>query len=224
MGNGMRIPSKKECYRLIYESNMMEHIVVHSFQVCRVSLMIVDHIDIEGTALNRDLVQASAMLHDITKTRSFQTKESHDKTGAKFLRELGYQVVGNIVRQHVVLDEYLLPEFPTEAEIVNYSDKRILHDQVVSLKERENYILERYGAEPIYRQRIRMLWRQTEKLEKKLFNCLPFSPEEVNRELAGTKDFFSEFLIFRSNSNPMKHQRHGNIPCNNFLDNSGADN
>ena len=195
----MRIPSKKECYRLICESNMMEHIVVHSLQVCRVSLMIVDHIDIEGTALNRDLVQASAILHDITKTRSFQTKESHDKTGAKFLSELGYPEVGNIVRQHVVLDEYFLPEFPTEAEIVNYSDKRVLHDQVVSLKERENYILERYGTEPIYRQRIRMLWRQTEKLEKKLFNCLPFSPEEVNRELSGTKDFFSEFLTFRGN-------------------------
>ncbi|MBC8393857.1 MAG: HDIG domain-containing protein [Deltaproteobacteria bacterium] len=212
----MRIPSKKECYRLIYESNMMEHIVVHSFQVCRVSLMIVDHIDIEGTALNRDLVQASAMLHDITKTRSFQTKESHDKTGAKFLSELGYPEVGNIVRQHVVLDEYFLPEFPTEAEIVNYSDKRVLHDQVVSLKERENYILERYGAEPIYRQRIRMLWRQTEKLEKKLFNCLPFSPAEMNLELAGTKDFFPEFLTFRSNHQPDEASKARKYPQQQF--------
>lgn len=212
----MRIPSKKECYRLICDSNMMEHIVVHSLQVCRVSLMIVDHIDIEGTALNRDLVQASAMLHDITKTRSFQTKESHDKTGAKFLSELGYPEVGNIVRQHVVLDEYFLPEFPTEAEIVNYSDKRVLHDQVVSLKERENYILERYGTEPIYRQRIRMLWRQTEKLEKKLFNCLPFSPAEMNLELAGTKDFFPEFLTFRSNHQPDEASKARKYPQQQF--------
>ena len=212
----MRIPSKKECYRLICDSNMMEHIVVHSLQVCRVSLMIVDHIDIEGTALNRDLVQASAILHDITKTRSFQTKESHDKTGAKFLSELGYPEVGNIVRQHVVLDEYFLPEFPTEAEIVNYSDKRVLHDQVVSLKERENYILERYGTEPIYRQRIRMLWRQTEKLEKKLFNCLPFSPAEMNLELAGTKDFFPEFLTFRSNHQPDEASKARKYPQQQF--------
>jgi putative nucleotidyltransferase with HDIG domain len=194
----MKIPSKKECYQLICESNMMEHIVVHSLQVCRVALLIVDHISFPGPQLNRDLVQASAILHDITKTRSFQTKESHDKTGGEFLTELGFPEVGTIIRQHVVLDDYDSSKYPTEAQIVNYADKRVLHDQVVPLSERANYILQRYGTDTLYRERIQILWQKTETIEEKLFSCLPFSPEAVSRKLNGTKDLFPEFLAFRN--------------------------
>ena len=69
--------------------------------------------------------------------------ENHARTGAQFLSDRGYPEVGHIVRQHVVLDEYFASEELTEAEIVNYADKRVLHDQVVSLKERKYYILEK---------------------------------------------------------------------------------
>ena len=46
---------------------------------------------------------AAALLHDITKTISFETKEHHDESGGELLRELGFASVGEIVKQHVIL-------------------------------------------------------------------------------------------------------------------------
>jgi uncharacterized protein len=192
----MRIPNREECYQLICEMNMLDHIVVHSLQVCRVATFLVDHMEISGKTLNREMVQASALLHDITKTRSFETKENHAQTGELLLIDLGYPEVGYIIGQHVRLDEYFALETPIEAEIVNYADKRILHDKVVTLKERMTYILEKYVKATEHRQRFCWLWRKTEELETRLFTFLSFSPEELGRML-GPEDSFAEFLSYQ---------------------------
>lgn len=175
----MQIPSEEECYRLIYEIRMMEHIAAHSVRVCQVALLLTDHLNASGYDLNRDLIRASALLHDITKTRSFETGENHALTGCQFLSGLGYAEVGDIVRQHVRLDVYDASEIPAEAEIVNYADKRVLHDQVASLQQRLAYIMEKYGTRAEYHERIRYTWQKTGELEKKLFSMLPFSPQDV---------------------------------------------
>ncbi len=175
----MQIPSEKECYRLIYETGMMEHIAAHSVRVCQVAVLLTDHLKNRGFDLNRELIRASALLHDITKTRSFETGENHALTGCQFLSERGYAEVGQIVRQHVRLDVYDDSEMPTEAEIVNYADKRVLHDQVASLRQRLDYIMEKYGTKPEYHERIRYTWQKTGELENKLFSILPFSPQDI---------------------------------------------
>jgi putative nucleotidyltransferase with HDIG domain len=162
---------------------MLENIVAHSLQVCRVSLLLTDHLGLPG--INRELVRAAALLHDITKTRSFQTNENHAETGARLLADLGYPEVARIVGQHVRLDRYPLNSSPpTDAEVVNYSDKRILHDKIVSLNERMGYILERYGGSPERKRNILLLWEKTEKLEKRLFANLPFSPDNISEMLS----------------------------------------
>ena len=176
----MQIPSKDQCHCLIREMKMMDHIVDHSIQVWRVAMMIVDHMEHGKTNLNRGLIQAAALLHDITKTRSFKTKENHAKTGAQFASDKGFHEVGEVVKQHVRLDVYCFSKYPTEAEIVNYADKRVLHDKIVSLNERMNYILENYGKDINSRHRIDWLWKKTEKLETKLFDRLPYLPDELN--------------------------------------------
>jgi uncharacterized protein len=175
----MNVPSKIETFRLIHRMEMMAHIATHSFQVCSVSLLLADRLKGCGIDLNRSLIQASAMLHDITKTRSIKTNENHAQTGFKLLRDLGYPEVGNVVRQHIVLDDYHESKPLGEADIVNYSDKRVLHDRVVSLDERKNYILERYGTEAEFRKRIIRFWEKTERLEKRIFAHLSFSPHEL---------------------------------------------
>ncbi len=158
---------------------MLENIVAHSLQVCRVSLLLTDHLGLPG--LNRELIRAAALLHDITKTRSFQTDEDHAETGARLLADLGYPEVARIVGQHVRLDRYALnSSTPTDAEIVNYSDKRVLHDKIVPLSERMGYILEKYGSSPERKRNILLLWEKTEKLEKRLFAGLPFSPGDLS--------------------------------------------
>lgn len=175
----MQIPSKQECYRLIREMEMLEHIVAHSIQVSRVAVVLVDHLLEQDITLNRNLIQSAALLHDITKTRSFETGENHAFTGDQFLSGLGYHEVGDIVRQHIRLDVYTISGPPTGAEIVNYSDKRVLHDKIVPLRERMDYTVERYGQNPEILDRIHHTWKHTKELENKIFSKLPFGPEAI---------------------------------------------
>jgi len=182
----MNIPSSKECYELIREMGMMDHIVDHSEQVCRVAVYLADKLNHKGIDLNLELIRASALLHDITKTRSFRTKENHAETGGKFLQERGFIEVGHVIAQHVKLDTYVASSSPVEAEIVNYADKRVLHDQIVSLKDRMAYILERYADGMESRERILGLWAKSKDLEKRIFSYLPFFPDELKQVVVET--------------------------------------
>ena len=164
---------------MMCEMQMLEHIVAHSLQVCRVGTCLVDFLEEQGICLDGELVQAAALLHDITKTRSFKTEENHALTGSQHLTNCGFPEVGDLVRQHVRLDDYSEPQKLTEAVIINYADKRVLHDRIVSLDERMNYIMERYGREPEHQQRIRLLTKKTKDLEEQIFSYLPFSPANL---------------------------------------------
>ena len=176
----MKIPSLNECLNLMRDMEMMDHIVTHSKRVCQVAVCIADHLSHQNRQSNIKLLIAGALLHDITKTRSFKTGEHHSETGASLMESLGYPEVGDIVRQHVRLDTYSVSNSITEVEIVNYADKRVLHDQVVSLKTRKAYIFEKYGRSPENRKRLNWLWRETERLENRIFQYMPFDPLELH--------------------------------------------
>ena len=76
---------------------MMEHIVTHSRRVCQVAVCIAEHLNHQSRQPNLKLVIAAALLHDITKTRSFKTGENHANTGARLMESLGYREVGDII-------------------------------------------------------------------------------------------------------------------------------
>ena len=179
----MKIPTRDQCYLMMCEMTMMDHIVVHSLRVCRVATFLTEHLNKLQCRFNFDLIQSAALLHDITKTRSFKTREDHALTGGQFLAGQGYPEIGELVRQHVRLDEYPDPVALGEAEIINYADKRVLHDQVVPLDKRLDYILEKYGKLPGDQERIRWLWEKTLELEEKIFDDLTFGPEALNHLL-----------------------------------------
>jgi len=192
----MKIPIPKQCFLLMCEMKMMDHIVVHSMQVCRVATFLAEHLDPARNGLNHDLIRASALLHDITKTRSFKTEEDHALTGGEFLAEQGYPEVGELVRQHVRLDEYRDPVTLGEAEIINYADKRVLHDRIVGLDKRLDYILEKYGKLPEHQERIQWLWGKTVGLEDEIFSGLAIAPPDLNR-LLNAEDRSNDFLAYQ---------------------------
>ena len=179
----MNMLAKEECLQLMCDMQMPGHIVAHSLQVCRVAVCLAEHIASAGLPLNVQLVQAAALLHDITKDRSFRTEENHAMTGGQQLTDQGYPEIGNLVRQHVRLDDYSNPGMLSEAVMINYADKRVLHDRIVSLDERMQYIQERYGTGLKHENRIRLLWDKTKVLEKQMFKHLPFPPENLNGNL-----------------------------------------
>ncbi len=177
----MQIPTKDQCYQMICKMKMMDHIVVHSLQVCRVATFLTEHLNKQNNRLNLDLIRSAALLHDITKTRSFQTREDHALTGGEYLSDRGYPEIGDLIRQHVKLDKYSVAGSISEAEVLNYADKRVLHDEIVVLDRRLDYILERYAETPAHRERINYLWQKTREMENKLFKDLSFVPDDITR-------------------------------------------
>ena len=89
--------------------------------------------------------------------------------------------MGYVIAQHVKLDSYVASSDLVEAEIVNYADKRVLHDQIVSLTDRMTYILEKYSDGIKSRARILGLWTKSKDLEKRIFSFLPFLPEALQQ-------------------------------------------
>jgi len=177
----IKIPTKAQCYQMISKMKMMDHIVVHSLQVCRVATFLTEHLNKQHYRLNFDLIQSAALLHDITKTRSFKTREDHALTGGEYLTDHGYPEVGDLVRQHVKLDAYSVTATIREVEVLNYADKRVLHDEIVILDKRLDYILERYAETSAHRERINVLWQKTREMENKLFKDLSFAPDDLTR-------------------------------------------
>ncbi|MDY6935468.1 MAG: HDIG domain-containing protein [Spirochaetota bacterium] len=145
--NNDRIPSIKECYELMRHTGMLPNIFDHSKQVMRVALAIVDNLSNE-TEINRDLVIAASLLHDITKTISIKTKEPHDITGGKYLKKIGFDHIACIVEEHVYIKDFNFNSKLTESEVVNYADKRVMHKKIVSVDERIADLVIRYGKTP----------------------------------------------------------------------------
>ncbi len=150
---------------------MLPNIIAHSRQVMRVSLVIIDNLK-NGVSINRNLVIAAALLHDITKTRSLETREPHDQSGGELLRELGFPRVGEIVEQHVILLDFNPQEKLEEREIINYADKRVMHDRVVSLSERMEDLIHRYGTTEKIKSLIRQRESNTYAIEKKIVDSM----------------------------------------------------
>ncbi|MGB5217176.1 MAG: HD domain-containing protein [Smithella sp.] len=156
-----KIPGRAECEELMARFSMLPHIVEHSRQVMRVALAVTDHLK-TGVSVNRELVMAASLLHDITKTRSLKTHEKHAASGGELLRDLGFSSVAEIVEQHVIIRDLNPGGGIEEKEIVYYADKRVMHDTIVSIEERVQDLMVRYGTteeirEQIFRNREQML-------------------------------------------------------------------
>ncbi|PIE56412.1 MAG: metal-dependent phosphohydrolase [Desulfobulbus propionicus] len=167
---------------------MLPNIRAHSLLVCTLAELLTDDLNetTGPTTLCRDLVVAGALLHDIAKTPCLNNTCDHAAAGADICINHGYPEVAEIVAQHVLLGEYLPEQLQkgqfTEIQIVYYADKRVCHDQVVSLEQRLQYILERYGRnDPHRHELIRHNFNRCIELERYLFRWLPYPPAALGQ-------------------------------------------
>ena len=173
-----RIPSRGECNELMAKYSMLPNIVEHSIQVMHVSLAITDNLK-SGVSVNRDMVVAAALLHDITKTRSLVTKERHDTSGGELLRELGFPRIAEIVEQHVIIQNINLQGRLEEREIVYYADKRVLHDTIVTIDERVHDLIQRYGTVEEIRNLILQNKSQVLTVERKIASFMKIDIDQA---------------------------------------------
>jgi uncharacterized protein len=178
VSTGDMIPSRAECDGLMVRYSMLPNIVEHSRQVMNVSLAIIDNLK-SGVTVNRDLVIAAALLHDITKTRSLETREHHDTSGGALLRELGFRSTAEIVEQHVIIQDLNLAGKLEEREIVYYADKRVLHDMIVTVEKRVHDLIQRYGATEKIRNQIRQNKIQALAVERKITGVMAIGLHRV---------------------------------------------
>ena len=68
---------------------------------------------------------------------------------------------------------------PREVHIINYADKRVRHDTVVSLEERFIDLVERYGSSPERRVRIGQMREATLELEGNIFRRIDSTPDDL---------------------------------------------
>jgi molybdenum cofactor cytidylyltransferase len=110
------IPDKGECISIIneYLPDQYEKIHEHLKNVTKTALKIADAVTDD---INKDLVCAGAMLHDIKRT-----EKSHAMAGAELIRDLGFDDVANVIAQH--MDVIVAINSPIkEAEVVYFADK-----------------------------------------------------------------------------------------------------
>lgn len=192
------VPSVAQCLEFMERYRMLDNIRAHSLQVARVALVLTEGLREAGRAISlprKDIVLAGALLHDIAKTRCLKKRCRHDLEGETICIELGYPEIGRIVREHVILENFEIQHYLKgifdPKEIVYYADKRVRHDEVVSLDSRLAYIIERYGnGDPEREKFIRRNFNQCREFERYLFVFLDFTPSGVaERVQKGVFDF-----------------------------------
>ena len=178
----MAIPSVADCFQLMEQYEMLSNIRRHSQTVAAVAIELADAL---GNELDRELVIAGALLHDIAKTPCLENRCDHAVMGAEICLQHNLFEVAPIVAEHVVLscfepDRYRRGQF-TEVEIVYYADKRVRHEEIVSLTKRLDYIIEHYGKnDSRIHKLIRANFSRCQELESHLFTYLPFTPQSLH--------------------------------------------
>jgi len=167
------IPTDEECRALWDRFDMLPHIRDHSLTVACVATFVAKKAREAGLDVNVAEVRASALLHDIAKTYSIHYGGNHCQLGGAWVQELtGNPALAQGVIHHV--------NWPGEIDLtvhflplaVIYSDKRVKHNRVVSLGERFEDLLKRYGTTEYIRERIERSFNQAREIERALSQAI----------------------------------------------------
>ena len=175
------VPDEQECVRLWDKYGVMPHIREHCRAVAGIAEEIARRaaergIVPAGRALDLPTVRAAGLLHDLAKSYTIRHGGSHAQLGAAWVREeTGNPALAQAVLYHVswpwtgtamddVLDPLRLPV------IVAYADKRVRHAEVVSIQERFDDLLVRYGVSDEKKAIIAENFAHAQAVEQAIFN------------------------------------------------------
>lgn len=165
------IPDQDSCLVLWDKYSVPAHIREHSRQVAHIVASLGALLQAQGGNINRPLLLAGALLHDLAKAYTIEFEGNHAQLGAAWVRkETGNAGLAQMVFHHVhwpwamdVYNESMLPSL-----LVAYADKRVKHDAIVTVEERFEDLMRRYGHNDIARMYISASKEQGLDLEKAL--------------------------------------------------------
>ncbi|MDP3765104.1 MAG: HDIG domain-containing protein, partial [Nanoarchaeota archaeon] len=91
----IKIPSKEECISILTKNKTPSNVIGHCKAVCKVAEEVADKLIVKGIKVNKELVIAASLLHDIERH-----KKDHINEGAKLLKEMGFQEIAGIIKKH----------------------------------------------------------------------------------------------------------------------------
>lgn len=165
------VPDDAACFALWDKYEMLPNIRRHSLLVAHVATWLAQCAADRGFPVSVAEVRASGLLHDIAKTYCVRYGGSHAQVGAAWIvAETGNYVVAQGVMLHVWWP-WSVPEGREICALpffVMYADKRIRHDSCVTLQERYEDLLVRYGNTEASRKSIREAYGQGKHMERAL--------------------------------------------------------
>ncbi len=146
------VPDEAACLALWEKYHMLPHIGRHSRVVADLAEALAGR-GVEMGLLAPDavpLTRAAGLLHDIAKSYCVRYGGSHAQIGASWvIASTGHRRLAQAVLHHVEWP-WPVPEYPASGTLapvflVIYADKRTMHDTIVSLDERYDDLMIRYG-------------------------------------------------------------------------------
>lgn len=127
---GLDIPSSDEALALLDLHHAGPRGHAHARGVADAALALARALMAKGHALDLQLIESSALLHDIAKGQP-----RHEQTGGRILQGLGFPLVAEIVAAHRDIDPAGLA-VPSERELVYLADKLVRGPERITIRQR----------------------------------------------------------------------------------------
>lgn len=163
------VPTREEALAYFDTYHTPAHVRAHCLQVNRVALYLATSLHEAGESVNIPLVDCASLLHDTIRVTEWDTlnfdlfPETPSETDIAVWKSQRAQYPPNIPHAHVTagIFEQQYPELAQvialhsiidaprvqtwEEKIVQYADRRVAHDQIVTLQERLDEAYTRYA-------------------------------------------------------------------------------
>ncbi|MBG0787164.1 MAG: HD domain-containing protein [Anaerolineaceae bacterium] len=139
-------PSVDQCLDWWEKWRMPENIHRHVSKVAEAAYKLAIWMRHAGMAIDPILTHRAALVHDLDKIQTLHQPSQHGHISAEYLADQGYPEVADIVRNHL-LGIFLTKDMSTfswETKLVNFCDKLVEEDRIVTLPVRFFALKQRY--------------------------------------------------------------------------------
>jgi putative nucleotidyltransferase with HDIG domain len=180
----MAVPDRVEAASLLLQVHPSRSLVSHSAGVAEVAAYLAARTVAAGRRVDRALVEAAALLHDIDKALGTERGAlPHGEASAAWLTRMGHGELATAVAGHPVT-RLVEPGFDAraldlETAIVAYADKRV-RQRLISMRARFDR-WERRHPDTWNAERSATAWRHAQAIERRVCDAAGIRPEGVRR-------------------------------------------
>jgi len=156
------VPSPDECGAIVSMFGMAGRTLRHCRAVADAAGSMTDNLNRAGCVLDRDLIVAAALLHDLARD-----KPNHAREAAKLVAELGFPEVAALIGTHMDMPAGSADSV-SAAEVLYLADKVVQEDRQVSLEQRFCQKLSREQENAQALQRIELRYRTARSIEARI--------------------------------------------------------